>query len=386
MLSHYGYDVTIFAAGFNHSTHIEERLKDKEFYRVEVIQGVRFLWIKTPSYSGNDWRRMYNMITYAALAYRYSSVLKQRPDIIFSSNPHLFSGLTGYFLAKKYRAHFVFEVRDLWPQVFVDIGAFPSEHPLILFLRIIEKFIYNKAKKIIVLMPKAFEYIESQGADPKKILYLPHALDVEVFGKKKEKVPPALEEVNRLEMKGKLIVGYLGAHGIADALDTLLDCCMILQQRARDNVHFVLVGHGSEKKRLLERANELKLSNITFFQAIPKKNVPSVIKLFDVAIVCKKDSPLYKYGTSFIKTFDYMACGVPILWAVNSLDCPVTEAMCGIAIPAEQPYLMADAVTKFTDMSSETRTSMGLNGLDYVKQNHDNKILCARLRSILESL
>jgi len=385
-LSQSGYDVTIFAASFNHSTCREERLTGQERYRVESIQGVRFVWIKTPVYSGNGWRRMRNMVAYAIRAYQHSASLKQRPDIIFASNPHLFSGITGYLLAKKWRSLFVFEVRDLWPQVFVDIGAFGNAHPLIIGLRGIERFIYGRAERIIVLMPKASEYIQACGVDPKKIVYLPHALDVGAFEKAAGNVPSELDEINRLKMQGKFIVGYLGAHGVADALDTLMDCCTILRERGMEDAHFVMIGHGSEKERLAERASKLKLNNMSFFQAIPKQLVPSAIKLFDIGIVCKKDSPLYKYGTSFIKTFDYMACGVPILWAVNSPDCPVTEAGCGIAIPAESPQLMADAVTEFAGMSAEMRSDMGEKGLEYVKQNHDNNALSERLRVLFESL
>jgi glycosyltransferase involved in cell wall biosynthesis len=386
MLSDYGYETTIFAAGFNHSTLKEERITGKELYRIEYIQGVRFVWIKTPKYSGNGLRRMVNMIVYAIGAFLVSFSLKQQPVIILASNPHLFSGITGYFLSKIFNAHFVFEVRDLWPQVFVDIGVFSPKHPLIFFLRMIEKFIYNRAEKIIVLMSKASEYIEGCHVDPQKIIYLPHALDITAFETVGINLPSALHAINDMKKKGKFVVGYLGAHGIADSLDTLLDCCTELKKRGRHDIQFVMIGHGSEKKRLEERSIELDLTNVSFFQAIPKNIVPTAIRLFDLAVVIKKDSPLYKYGTSFIKTFDYMACSVPILWAVNSQDCPVTEAGCGLAVHAEQPQLLADAVISFAGMSQIMRQEIGCNGLEYVRKNHDNRVLAERLRATFESL
>ena len=386
MLSGYGYDVSIVAAGFNHSTLREERLWGNELSKMQNEQGVRFLWVKTPGYSGNGWKRMLNMLIYSVRAHEFSASLKQRPDIVFASNPHLFSGIAGYLLAKKWKCHFIFEVRDLWPQVFVDIGAFGNTHPLIIGFRFLERVIYNRAEKIIVLMPKASEYIQGYGVDPSKIVYLPHALDVAGFEEASSNPPAELEEIIQLKMQGKFIVGYLGAHGIADALDTVIDCCVLLREWSMERVHIVMIGHGSEKERLAQRAKRLTLPNISFFQAIQKQDVPAAIKLFDIGIVSKKDSPLYKYGTSFIKTFDYMACGVPILWAVNSPDCPVVDAGCGVAIPAESPQHMAEAVTKFADMSDDMRMHMGRKGLAYVRKNHDNKIIMEKLRAIFESL
>lgn len=385
-LINFGYDVTIFAAGFNHSTLREERLSSNELFRIENIQGVRFVWIKTPKYAGNGWRRMLNMVFYAIRCLLYASQLKQPPRIIFASNPHLFAGLAGYLLSKKYNARFIFEVRDLWPQVFVDIGTFSHRHPLVLALTALEKFIYNQAEIIIVLMKKATRYIESCNIDPRKIVYLPHAIEVTSFENAMNNLPSSLNSLYDIKNKGKFIVGYLGAHGIADSLNTILDCGLELEKRSRQDIHFAMIGHGSEKRRLEERAFELGLRNISFHQAIPKNSVPSVIKLFDLAIVIKKDSPLYKYGTSFIKTFDYMASGVPILWAVNAPDCPVTEAGCGIAVPADAPEKMANAIIYLKEMEEETRNKMGRNGIEYVRKNHDNKALVERLRVIFENL
>ncbi len=387
MLAGHGYDPTIFACGFNHSTYREERLGPDELWRVECVQGVRFFWIKAPGYQGNGLDRIRNMAAYAVRSYVASKHLGQVPGMIWASNPHLLSGLTGYLLAKKHRARFVFEVRDLWPQAFVDIGAFSSRHPVVVLMRMLERFIYGRADKIITLMPKASVYIEGCGVSPEKIVHLPHGVNLDLFQNPGEGLPAAIiEDADRLKSRGKVIIGYVGAHGIADALDSLLDSCAVLQARGESSVHFMMIGHGSEKRRLEERARDMKLDNISFYPAVPKSAVPAAIRLFDVALVCKKDSPLYKYGTSFIKTFDYMACGVPILWAVNSNDCPVLEGECGLAVPAENPERMAEAAVRFARMQVDQRKEMGLKGLVYVKNNHDNTILGQRLMDLFEGL
>jgi len=382
-----GYDVTIFACSFNHSTFKEERLQEGEISRIEYIEGVRFLWIRGQSYKRNNWKRMLNMIAYAVRSYMKADSVNTKPTIILASNPHLFSGLTGYFLAKKYQAHFLFEVRDLWPQVFIDVGAFSRWHPLIIFLKMIERFIYQRAELIITLMGGAADYLEECGVNRSKIIYLPHGVNVEMFQDIcVELSQEIMDGVISKKAMSKMIVGYVGAHGVADALESLLDCCSILKSRGRRDVHFVLIGHGSEKQRLEKKAIEMCLDNISFYQSIPKKEVPAIIKLFDVAVVSKKDSPLYKFGTSFIKTFDYMACGVPILWSVNSPDCPIRDAHCGIPIPAECPDLMADAVISFADMGDAARKDIGKRGFDYVMDNHDNRVLGQKLEKLFQNL
>ena len=142
-----GHEVTIFASSFHYSQHRELKLTWGEKYKVERVEGVNFVWIKTFPYQKNDWRRVLNMVSYAWKVYWIGRGIKKldqdinKPDIIIGSSVHLLAVLSAYWLSKHYRAKFIMEVRDLWPQTLVDIGKFKENNPIIKILRIIEKFL-----------------------------------------------------------------------------------------------------------------------------------------------------------------------------------------------------------------------------------------------------
>ncbi len=383
-LAENGHSVKIFASGFNHSTRREERCTGKESYKKQRYGEIDFMWVKTPPYDHNNWRRMFNMAVYSFRVANAISAGMGFPDVVWASNPHLFSGLAGYWISKKCNARLVFEVRDLWPQVFVDIGTYRENHPVVFSLRKIEKFIYRKSSKIIVLMPRASDYMEKIGINKDKVVYIPHAVDLGSFSAEDTTLPREISRrIEDLRVKNKVLVGYAGAHGIADALDSLVEAANILQILGRDDLHFLTIGDGTELERLIQKAKKLDLKNINFLGSIPKNAASTFLKSIDVGIVCKKNSKLYEYGTSFIKTFDYMACSIPIIWAVNSKDSPVSESGCGLTIPSENPDEMAKAILRFASLPINEKHFMGKRGLEYVKQYHDIDVLFNRLYSVL---
>ena len=154
-----GYNVTIFASSFNYVTRREERLKGGESFRLEWVKGIRYVWLKTFPYLKSDWRRVLNWLSYAVRVIFFSIKIKEKPDVIIGSSVHLFAPLAAYALSRLKRSKFIFEVRDLWPQTLIDIGSISKNHPLIIFFRFLERFLYRNADKIINLLPNAGDYI-----------------------------------------------------------------------------------------------------------------------------------------------------------------------------------------------------------------------------------
>jgi len=175
-----GYEVIIFASGFDHVTHKYVKIKKGEGLRVEDHNGVKFVWLETSPYQGNDWRRVLNMLSYGFSLLRYNKNFK-KPDVIIGSSMHPIAPLAGWWLAKRYRARFIFEVRDLWPQTAVDMGAMKRNGVMARLLYAWEKFMYQKAEKIIVLLPNAGEYITGRGIRPEKIVWIPNGVDLKRF-------------------------------------------------------------------------------------------------------------------------------------------------------------------------------------------------------------
>jgi len=339
--------VTIFASGFNHRTRREERLEGKQNYRRENIEGVEFIWLRTvPYYKGNDWRRAVNMLSYSFRVIPLGLRLKKGPDVVLASSPHPFTGLAGYVLAKIKGARFIFEVRDLWPQTFVDIGGYSNKSFVLKLLRALEKFLYRRANRIVVLAPKASDYISRLGIPTSKIVHIPNGVDPELFSDTGIELPRELDEIIlRLKSKGKSLVGYTGAHGIANALDTIIEAAELLQEKGADKVHFLMVGDGPEKERLVAKAESRGLNNISFYKSIPKDAVPKLLRAIDIAVISWKKSDLYsKYGISTNKIWDYMICAKPVVWAIDLLDNPVAETNCGITVSPEDAEEMAKAI------------------------------------------
>ena len=380
--------VTIFASGFNHRTRREERLEGKQNYRRENIEGVEFIWLRTvPYYKGNDWRRVVNMLSYSFRVIPLGLRLKKGPDVILASSPHPFTGLAGYVLAKIKGARFIFEVRDLWPQTFVDIGGYSNKSFVLKLLRALEKFLYRRANRIVVLAPKASDYITRLGIPTSKIVHIPNGVDPELFSDTSIGLPSEMDElISGLRSKGEVLVGYAGAHGISNALDTIIEAANLLQNEGVAKIHFLLVGDGPEKEQLMFKAKSYGLGNVNFYNSIPKIAVPEFLRSIDIAVISVRKSDLYKYGTSLNKLFDDMACARPILWATNSVYNPVAEAYCGITVPPEDPEQMAKTIMELCDLSDKERQEMGMRGYEYVMKYHSVLVLANRLLEAIEDV
>jgi len=385
-LTKQGHHVSIFASAFMHKTRKDERLKSKGQYRKEVIDGVEFCWIRTsPYYGGNDRRRVVNMLSYGLRVAVVGVRFRPRPDVILASSPHPFAGLAGYALAKVRRARFVFEVRDLWPQTLVDIGGYSPRSVVVRTLGVLERFLYQRADKIVVLLPKASAYITPLGIPGGRIVYIPNGADPRPVCDRTVELPGDLSElVSQLRSQGKVLVAYVGAHGIVNALDTIVKAANLLQKRGAGKIHFLLVGDGTEKPRLQREAGDLGLDNISFFTSIPKNAIPSLLMNIDIALITERDSPLYVYGTSPNKLWDYMQCAKPIVRASGLTDNPVAEARCGLSVPPEEPRKLADAIVQICNMTEKERQETGMRGREYVMKYHSTPVLAARLLEVLQ--
>ena len=383
-----GHQVSIFTSSFGHRTRKEERLEGKQNYRRENVDGVEFIWVRTfPYYKGNDWRRVVNMLSYSFRVIPLGLRFKERPDVILASSPHPFAGLAGYILARLKRARFIFEVRDLWPQTLVEFGGYSNRSSVVKLLRVLEKFLCQRAKKIVLLAPKASDYITRLGIPTSKIVYIPNGVDPKLFSDTSAKLPSEIGElISGLKSEGKILVGYAGAHGIANALDTIIEAAKLLQDEEVNKVHFLLVGDGPEKGRLVGKAESWRLSNISFFEPIPKYAIPTLLRAIDIAVRSGRKSGLGKYGISTNKGFDYMASVKPIVWTNNSINSLVAEANCGISVLPEAPKEMAKAIMALCDLGRKERQEMGMRGYEYVMKYHSVPVLADRLLEAIEDV
>ncbi len=377
-----GHMVTIFATSFHHHLHKETRLQPGEDWKIEEVDGVFFVWIRTPPYQRNDWRRVWNMVAFMIKASRLGKrILKltpkiERPDVIIGSSPDLLTPVSAYWVARQFKVPFVMEVRDLWPQTIIDMGALGPSHPIIKTLQVLEKFLYQRSDRIISLLPLAYEYITNCGIPREKIIWVPNGVDLSRFN---------TSYMESSSHDGFLVM-YLGAHGQANALDVLIQAAKIVQDKGYSEIRFVLMGDGPEKPRLMALAEELGLADMEFCDPIPKGEVPNVLQNADATIFILNDLPLYGYGISLNKLSDYLAASKPLILAGNPSNNPVSEAKCGLTTPAKDPDALAEAIINLYKMSPEERENMGRRGRDYVAEYHDISRLARMLEQTLTQI
>lgn len=376
-----GHEVTIFASGFDHSTRKYVKIMPQERMRFEVYDGVRFVWLNTVPYSGNDWRRVLNMLSYAWRVMRCDRGLS-KPDAVIGSSMHPFAALAGWWMARRHKARFFFEVRDLWPQTAVDMGAMKKTGLPARVLYAWEKFMYNRAEKVIVLLPYAKDYIVGKGVDVNKVVWLPNGVDLERFDNP-QPLDPDLEVARVFEQnRNKFKVIYTGAHGIPNGLDVIVEAAGIIQ-KITQNIHFIMIGEGTEKEKLKEKARSMGLHNINFCRSISKLVVPSVLLEADCLIISIPNFDIYQYGVSLNKSFDYLASGKPIVMAGSPQNNIVEEANSGRSVEPENPEALSQAIIELSQLTERERARMGSNGRRYVEQYHSIRVLAQKLESIL---
>jgi len=373
-----GHDVSVVASSFHYGRRKESRSYGGRNHLEENHDGIRFVWLKTFPYSDNGWRRVVNMLSYAAGAYKVArnrSAELAPPDVIIGSSVHLFAVYSAYRLSKRFRVPFVMEVRDLWPQSLIDMGI-SKWHPFVMLFGLLEKYLYGKADRIISLLPKASEYIEGLGISREKIIWIPNGVDLARF--------PHDEDESRPRNQ-RFILTYTGAIGKANHLEVAIDAAEMIGALCPD-VDLLFVGDGPEKAGLMRLVEEKGLGNVSFSQPLPKSRIGDVLRSSDALFLTLADLPVYKFGISLNKLFDYLASGKPIIFASNSAIDPVKDAGAGLTIPPDDPKKLADAVFALRTMTPEERLEMGRNGRRYVEKHHSIEVLADRLEDMLSEL
>jgi glycosyltransferase involved in cell wall biosynthesis len=296
---------------------------------------------------------------------------KNKYDIIISTSPPLFIGITALVLSKIKRVPYIFEIRDLWPESAIDIGVIKNKF-LIKLSYFLERVIYKNCLKIAVLTPAFREkLIEKKDIPPSKIILVPNAADflytdnlIDSFNVSEFKV--------KQEISDKFIVLYVGAHGVANHLIQVLDVAE--KFRNTPEVLFFLIGDGMKKKELVEEASNRQLKNIKFLDAVPKTEIFKYILSCDVGSSILKKVDTFKTVYSN-KTFDYMSCKKPILMLIDGVSRKLVEdANCGLYIEPENILKFEEGIRFYLNNRSLLKVH-GDNGYNYAKKHFDRDIV-----------
>jgi glycosyltransferase involved in cell wall biosynthesis len=301
-------------------------------------------------------------------------------DVIIGTSPQLFTACAAFAAGAFKRRPYVFELRDLWPESIRAVGAMQSSRILDM-LEWLELFLYRRAAHI-VSVTKAFERnLVNRGITGDKISVTTNGADLARF----QPIPRDEALAEELGLAGKTVAAYVGTHGMAHALETLLDAAAILQsdERARD-LRFVFLGDGAEKARLKKRAVEQQLDNVQFLDSVPRSEVARYWSLVDISIIHLRRTPLFETVIPS-KLFECMAMGLPVLHGVAGESAEIVEGEgVGLVFEPENARALSEGILRML-ADQELRSRLAAAG-PIAARRYDRKALAAGMLDVLESV
>lgn len=301
-------------------------------------------------------------------------------DVVVGTSPQFFTACAAYVVSRMKRIPFVFELRDMWPESIKAVGAM-KDSMAIRFLERIEMFLYRKAQRIVTVTHAFKDTLIQRGIDGSKVDVVTNGVDLSHFA-------PLVKDaalVQQLGLQGMFVAGYIGTHGMAHALETLLDAAQTLQKTpGAENVRMLFLGDGARKDDLKARAQEMGLGNVMFLDSVSKEQVVRYWSLLDVSVIHLRNTELF---TTVIpsKLFECMGMGLPVLHGVagESADIVLREQV-GEVFESENAQQLVAGLMRMRDQA-DTFASYQRNGLAAAKR-YDRKNLAQTMLQVLMSL
>ena len=376
-----GHTVTILAGDFSHLRLVNPIISQP--MQEQLVEGIRYCFICTPPYRENDRRRMNNILTFARRVYTLADQIAQRyhPQVVIASSTHPFDLYGARKIAHICGAKLIYELHDLWPLTQLELYGYHRCDPRILVTQYVFERAIRSSNAIVSLLPFADDYLRQRHLPVKQYLYLPNGVVIPPHVSE-QKPQKHIELMQRWRDKGFFVIAYAGSISPANALANLMQAAALLKQ----GIQLVCIGNGPYKVQLKRMAKQLQLHNVTFLDAVPLDQIPHLLALADGLYLGTIHSPLYDYGISMNKLFDYMLAGRPILFASNARNNPVQQANCGISVPAQQPQALAQAICQLQQMPLEQREIYGKNAVSYVCCYHDYRLLAEKFLDLMQGL
>ncbi len=372
LLARQGHQVTIIASPVSYITGKSSPV-DKKAFKQTPVPGVTI--IRAYTYGAlhrSFFHRILSFFSFMVSSF-FAGIGVKNVDLIWGTSPPIFQGFTAWLLAYFKQVPFLFEVRDLWPAFAIAVGVLKNRLLIELSLWL-ERFLYKRAKKVVINSPGFRDHVLARGA--REVILVPNGVDPEMFTPDYTQVNPWL-----IKKDGHFIVLYAGAHGLSNDLPNLLQAAKLVEKEPA--IKFWLVGDGKEKQNLIQQAEQMQLSNLEFLPSVSKLEMNQVLAASDVCIASLLPIELYK-TTYPNKVFDYMAAGKPVILAIDGVIRQVVdEAMAGIFSEPGNPAAMAEAVC-FCFTHPDKALQMGLNGRKYVTLHFNRKELTGKFQNVIE--
>ena len=378
-----GHSVTVLG-GMMHYNGKEKIAEYKGKYFVKKQQGMATVWRchVSESYNKNFLGRLWGYFSFMfSSLYAGLFKVKGKFDVVIVTSPPLFVGVSGYLISRLRRMPFVFEVRDLWPESAIDTEVLTNKI-VIKLAYWVEAFIYKRAKLVNVLTPAFYKVLHDKKNIPKsKLIQISNASD---FSLSERLLHSFDREAFRKEhgLEGRFVITYVGAHGVANHLEQVLDAGEALKDT---NVLFLLIGQGMEKDRLKKLADDRNIANVRFIDSVPKAEVFKYILASEMGASVLKRVDTFKTVYSN-KTFDYMSCKRPILMAIDGVSRELLEdAKAGTYVEPENIAEYNRVIREYLNDPQRLKNE-GENGYRYAKENFDRELLAMKYAEHITSV
>lgn len=396
-----GYRVFFFAANVRHNTDDIIPVKDGRFAE-ETLEGIRFVFVETPTYKGNKGGRVKNMYAFYRNLFPVTKRIREAygaPDLILASSVHPLTLVAGIRIGKKLGVPCIAEVRDLWPESIVQFQGMKREGLLTKILYQGEKWIYKKADRLIFTMEGGGKYIQDQGwdkesggpVDLEKVEHINNGIDLQAFDesiREGEFHDPDLEDPNTVK------IVYAGSIRRANKLEILLKGAKYVQNHRREtggsklegasgDIRVLVYGDGEERITLEKRCKDEGISSVIFKGKVEKSKIPFILSKADIAVLNYANHDIWKYGGSQNKNFEYLASGTPILSTIIMGYDLIERHQAGISLEKQTAEAVGKGIMSIMNLSGEERSEMGKRARKAAEE-YDFKKLTDQLERIIK--
>ncbi len=357
-----GADVTVLTCFPNHPTGIIPE-EYRGLLRSQEKRGAINV-VRTYVYAAANkgfLKRVINFLSFMLSAIFLGTPCVGKPDIMIATSPQFFVAVAGYVISRLKRCKFVFEIRDLWPEEIVAVGAIKNKL-VIKFLETIEMFLYRKADLIVAVAEGTIDILKERGIPASKMALVPNGVDIDLFSR-----CAGGENVRReLGLDTEFVAGYIGTHGMAHKLGTVLDAANLLKEHK--DIRFLFVGDGADKKNLEKQAKDMGLDNVIFHPQIPRSRVADFYAACNTCLVPLRKADLFTKNIPS-KIYEIMASRRPIIISTEGESRRLVELSgAGLGSRPEDPQGIAEKIQYLRD-NNDICLEMGESGYSFALAN-----------------
>jgi glycosyltransferase involved in cell wall biosynthesis len=374
-LGRYGHRVTVLTGFPNYPSGVIDKKYSGKVYAHESFEGVEVIrtWVFAAPHNHAS-VRLLNYFSFVVSSIVAGCLFRGKIDVVIASSPPLFLGISGLFISWVRRAPFVFDIRDLWPDVGVEAGVFTEKDIRVRLSRKLATFLYRRADHLIPVTERKREKLIAAGISPAKMSVVPNGVDL-------DRMPESdgSDWRSRLADGASLLITYTGLLGLAQGLGVVIDSAILLRENR--GIRFVIVGAGVERESLVEKTRQAGLTNILFLESQPRETVLAILKASDIALVPLVSDTVDDAIPS--KLMEAWACRKAVLLVAGGEAASlVRKAGGGIVVPPKAPDLLAAAVVNLSS-DTELLRSYGESGYAYVQAHLNHKNLAKRLEQVV---